>query len=102
MSYEISIFLFSILFTMLYVLAVMSSSRSDHVTQLVCPFICPLVNPFVCPPVYPSIRSYVFLYFEPFLVKKEVSRGSTSHVSSELIFMFLESGEHVEWGQLAS
>ena len=42
------------------------------------------------------------LYFEPFLVKKEVSRGSTSHVSSELIFMFLESVEHVEWGQLAS
>ena len=31
-----------------------------------------------------------------------VSRGSTSHVSSELIFMFLESVEHVEWGQLAS
>ena len=42
------------------------------------------------------------LYFEQFLVKKEVSRGSTSHVSSELIFMFLESVEHVEWGQLAS
>ena len=42
------------------------------------------------------------LYFEPYLVEKEVSRGSTSHVSSELIFMFLESVEHVEWGQLAS
>ena len=37
-----------------------------------------------------------------FRVKNMVSRGSTSHVSSELIFMFLESGEHVEWGQLAS
>ena len=37
-----------------------------------------------------------------FCVEKEVSRGSTSHESSELIFMFLESGEHVEWGQLAS
>ena len=40
--------------------------------------------------------------FEPFWVEKEVSRGSTSHVSSKLIFMFLESVEHVEWGQLAS
>ena len=42
------------------------------------------------------------LYFGPFLVENEVSRGSTSHGSSELIFMILESGEHVEWGQLAS
>ena len=37
-----------------------------------------------------------------FRVENMVSRGSTSHVSSELIFMFLESVEHVEWGQLAS
>ena len=42
------------------------------------------------------------LYFEPFWAKNNVSRGSTSLVSSELIFMFLESVEHVEWGQLAS
>ena len=37
-----------------------------------------------------------------FQVKNMVFRGSTSHVSSDLILMFLESGEHVEWGQLAS
>ena len=37
-----------------------------------------------------------------FLVKDMVSRGSTSHVSSEQIFMFLDSGGPGEWGQLAS
>ena len=37
-----------------------------------------------------------------FRVENMVSRGSTSHVSSELIFMFLESGGLGEWGQLLS
>ena len=37
-----------------------------------------------------------------FRVKNMVSRGSTSHVSSGLIFMFLESGGPGEWGQLQS
>ena len=34
----------------------------------------------------------------PFWVKNVVSRMSNSHVSSELIFMFLESAEPGEWG----
>ena len=37
-----------------------------------------------------------------FQVENMVSRGSTSHASSELIFMFLESGGPGEWGQLQS
>ena len=37
-----------------------------------------------------------------FSVENIVSRGSTSHVSSGLIFMFLESGGPGEWGQLQS
>ena len=37
-----------------------------------------------------------------FWVKNMVSRGSTSHVSSERIFMFLEPGGPGEWGQLVS
>ena len=40
--------------------------------------------------------------FRRFWVKNVVSRGNLSHWSSELVFMFLESGKHVEWGQLAS
>ena len=40
--------------------------------------------------------------FRPFWVENVVSRGNLSHWSSELVFMFLESGKHVEWGQLAS
>ena len=35
----------------------------------------------------------------PFRVENMVSRGSTSHASSELIFMFLESGGQGEWGR---
>ena len=37
-----------------------------------------------------------------FRVENMVSRGSTSHVTSELIFMFLESGGPGECGQLLS
>ena len=37
-----------------------------------------------------------------FRVENMVSRGNTSHVTSELIFMFLESGGPGEWGQLQS
>ena len=40
--------------------------------------------------------------FRLFWVKNVVSRGNLSHWSSELVFMFLESEKHVEWGQLAS
>ena len=40
------------------------------------------------------------LYLEPF--ENMASRGCTSHISSELIFMFLDSGWPREWGQLQS
>ena len=36
-----------------------------------------------------------------FWAKKWPSRGSTSQMSSGLVFMFLESVKHVEGGQLA-
>ena len=45
----------------------------------------------------------IFLcFFSPFWDKSAISRGSTSHMSSELIFMVLESGGLGEWKQLQS
>ena len=48
----------------------------------------------VCFPILHVPRTHSF---DSFLPKIDYSRGSTSDGSSELIFMFLESLEHVEW-----
>ena len=40
------------------------------------------------------------VFFSPFWDKSAISRGSTSHMSSKLIYLILESGWPLEWGQL--
>ena len=45
-----------------------------------------------------EIIALTLFIFDSFLPERDYSRGSTSHGSSVLIFMFLESLEHVlEW-----
>ena len=41
-------------------------------------------------------------YFSKVIVKTNGSIGSISNVSSELVFMFFDSGGQGEWGQLQS
>ena len=44
-----------------------------------------------------EIMAIFFVFWAYFLTENDHSRGSTSHGSSEVIFMFLESVEQCEW-----